>query len=183
MHLLHQPSHLLKVIVNSSMPMILVTPSQVFLRLSKVKSDVSQLLLHPPEQEIVCRSQIRQVWRVPQGRDLVSGNSNLHYGSGLNRSIFPVEKPFPGHYLWPRLPQLLQEEAQVLHDVDGVDLGALWNYVGIHDPVAIKECHHHLLGSAYMQPCFMVPGFPFSIHSLDCFMSWGCGKRPWFHPL
>ncbi len=69
----------------------------------------SELLLHPPEQEIVCRSQIRRIGRVLQDLDVVGGKPILHYGGGVDGRIIPVEKPLPGRHLQPLLLEMLHE--------------------------------------------------------------------------
>ncbi len=69
----------------------------------------SQLLLHPPEQEIVRRSQIRRIGRVLQDLDVVGGKPILHYGGGVDRSIVPMKEPVLGHHLGSLLPQVPHE--------------------------------------------------------------------------
>ncbi len=78
----------------------------------------------------------------------------------MNRGIIPVEKSLPGRHFRPLLPELLQEDAQDLHDVGDVDLGALRNDVRVDEPAT----------------ALMGPGFPFSIHCLDCFLVSGVWK-------
>ncbi len=61
---------------------------------------------------------------IPRDLEVVGGNPSLQYGGEIHRGIFSVEKPLPGHHFQLLLPEYLQEDAQDLHDVDGVDLGA-----------------------------------------------------------
>ncbi len=145
--------------------------------------DASQLLLHSPEQKIVRWSQIRRVGWVLQDLDVVGGNPSLHYGSGMNRGIIPAEKPLPGHHFRPFLPEFLQEDAQNLHDVDGVDLGTLRNDVRVDEPATVKERHDHLLCSARLHSCLDGAWFALLYPLFGLFfLSRPCGRTPLFRP-
>jgi hypothetical protein len=108
----------------------------------------SQLLLHPLEQELVCRRQIRQKGRVLEHLDGGGGKQILHNGGSVNRGIIPVEKPLLFHYNGALLLQILHGLAQGHGNVVAIDGDAPGDDVDVDQALSVKEHHHHLFCSA-----------------------------------
>jgi hypothetical protein len=157
-------NHCLKAVANSLGVMVWMTPNLCLLEAVLIQGEAGQLLLHPPEQEGIRWSQVRQIGG--------GGESAEAFGCGgwrttsshwrqYERASCPNGNPFLLDHLWPLL-QMHREFAQGLGDVVGIDGGAPGHDVGVDQ--------QHLFRPAGMHLALMGPGWPFCIHFLDCFL-------------
>ncbi len=118
-----------------------------------VQGGPRQGLLHSPKQEKVGRCQIQQIGRVLQDLDPLRRHPLFHAGSRMDRRVVPVEPPLLCGHGGPLLLKMLQEGAQDLDGVSGVDRGASGDDMGIDHPTQIEKRHDHLLGPTGVDPC------------------------------
>ncbi len=100
----------MKAMANSSMPSF-VQPLPDLLQALRSQNNVSQLLLRPMEEEVVCRTQIQQIRGVLEQLDLIGGYPHLNdVGNGEWRMV-PMKEP------------LLDEPLAFLEDVMDCSIG------------------------------------------------------------
>ncbi len=97
------------------------------------------------------------------GKDLdrLFGQKRLHFLRGVNWRIVSMEEQFPREQIRPFCLESLQKFAKGNDDIIRVHGLAPGHVVRVDHPLAVEECHHHLLGPAGMDLCLHRAWSPF----------------------